>query len=270
MKNKKSLFIFLGIFIFMIIPKNVYAISYPFGANNFTQDTFSFALPGSWANHGSGTLKTSISLYYNETIYPLTDFTIESPTIRQISAVSGNQGYICDIGNSAVSNVLNKPSDNFSISTSITYTVSCNMVMGSDGLGGFHIYFDRHGKTINNITGGPNITFTKSDSQNIISSQQATTNAINDNWNNFSNADLDDSDKQSPNTDNYNDYQTAENNLFDKMDEADTDNLDVAIDSNSATWVWDRITEWLGTHALLMSFLVSMLSIGIIKMALGR
>lgn len=84
------------------------------------------------------------------------------------------------------------------------------------------------------------------------------------------NMDIDSSDKVPPNTDAYSSYQTAENNLFGKMNNADITDMEIAIDTNSSTWVWDRITSWLATNPLLSSFLISMLSIGIIKMALGR
>lgn len=93
---------------------------------------------------------------------------------------------------------------------------------------------------------------------------------INNQLDNIIDMDLDASDKVQPNTDDYTDYQTAENNLFGKMNNANINNMNIAIDANSSTWVWSRITDFLSSHALLMSFLVSMLSIGIIKMALGR
>lgn len=99
--------------------------------------------------------------------------------------------------------------------------------------------------------------------QNIINNQ-------NQNWSNFNNTDLDNSDKTLPNTNSFNNYTSAENQLFDKMQNADTSVLNVAIDPNTSSWIWNRITDWLGSHSLLMAFLTSMLSIGIIKMALGR
>lgn len=104
-----------------------------------------------------------------------------------------------------------------------------------------------------------------SDTQ-IIEQQQETNNKIDE----IQNSDISSESKESPNTDQYDDYQDAENSLFDKMEQADTSNLNVAIDGNSANFVWDTITRFYNSNALLMNFLISILSIGIIKMALGR
>ena len=88
--------------------------------------------------------------------------------------------------------------------------------------------------------------------------------------NNIDSADLDSSDKLPANTSEFSSMQTAQNNLYSKMNNADINNMNIAIDTNSSNWVWGRVTDFLGSHALLMSFLISMLSIGIIKMALNR
>lgn len=100
----------------------------------------------------------------------------------------------------------------------------------------------------------------------IVSEQQKTNTKLDE----IQNSDISNDSKESPNTNEFNDYQKAENGLFDKMKQADTNNLDVAIDGNSANFVWDTITRFYNSNALLMNFLISILSIGIIKMALGR
>lgn len=105
------------------------------------------------------------------------------------------------------------------------------------------------------------------DPVNTLKEQQQKTN---DKIDDIKNSDITNESKEAPNTNEFNDYQKAENGLFDKMKQADTNNLDVAIDGNSANFVWDTITRFYNSNALLMNFLISILSIGIIKMALGR
>ena len=83
-------------------------------------------------------------------------------------------------------------------------------------------------------------------------------------------SDISSESKESPNTKEFNDYQDAEKGLFEKMETADTSKLNVAIDGNSANFVWDTITRFYNSNALIMNLLISILSIGIIKMALGR
>ena len=82
--------------------------------------------------------------------------------------------------------------------------------------------------------------------------------------------DINDNDKVQPNSSQYNSMVSAQNTLISDMASADIDDMEIAIDTSSSTWVWDRITSWLATNPLLSSFLVSMLSIGIIKMAFNR
>lgn len=110
------------------------------------------------------------------------------------------------------------------------------------------------------------IQYCKDTDTQIIEKQQETNTKLDE----IQNSDISNDSKESPNTNEFNDYQKAENGLFDKMKQADTNNLDVAIDGNSANFVWDTITRFYNSNALLMNFLISILSIGIIKMALGR
>lgn len=278
MKNKKSLLIFLGIFIFMIIPKNVYAESvYSISAGGVD-------LTGSNGSYQVGPYSSSYSFNVDVVDYGIHNFYILYVSVANTDNLSASlsggcntscfgsnvnvirtgtsegqypnfaivlrKGKLdCGVGSGAclISNIL-------TVSSNKNFYLNVNGAIATDTDPSLYSNFQDFQSVINNQNNNAN---------NIINNQ-------NQNWSNFNNTDLNNDDKEAPNTDNYNDYQTAENNLFDKMDEADTNNLNVAIDSNSATWVWARITEWLNCHALLMSFLVSMLSIGIIKMALGR
>ena len=73
-----------------------------------------------------------------------------------------------------------------------------------------------------------------------------------------------------PDDDNFNDYESAENNLKDKVNQADLSNLTIGIDSKSSSWVWDTLTRLLKSSSSVFSMIISILSIGVIKLALGR
>lgn len=277
MKNKMSLFIFLGIFIFMIIPKNVYAASDLFitaGGVDITNGNSVYSRTGA----SSYTFQVSATSYTTYDFYIL--YVAVANTDNLNASLSGGCNSSCfgsgvTVQQTGISNgqyptfivILRRGKFDCGVGSGACI-VDNNLTLSSDR----SFYLEVYGAVGTNEN--PALNNNYQDFQSVIKNQNQNTNNIinnqNQNWSNFNNTDLSNSDKEAPNTDNYNDYQTAENNLFDKMQQANTNNLNVAIDSNSATWVWARITEWLNCHALLMSFLVSMLSIGIIKMALGR
>ena len=95
-------------------------------------------------------------------------------------------------------------------------------------------------------------------------------NETNDKLDDIIDADISDEDKKMPDDSSYQDYTDAEGDLMDKINEADLDSLDIAIDTNSSNFVWDTITDILQAHPLIMSTIIAILSIGVIKLALGR
>lgn len=82
--------------------------------------------------------------------------------------------------------------------------------------------------------------------------------------------DISDEDKELPNDDAYQDYTEAEDDLMDAVNEADLDVLEIAIDEDSSNFVWDTLTELIQSHTLIFGTVIAILSIGIIKLALGR
>lgn len=82
--------------------------------------------------------------------------------------------------------------------------------------------------------------------------------------------DISDEDKELPNDDAYQDYTEAEDDLLDKVNEADMDALEIAIDEDSSNFVWDTLTDLITSHTLIFGTVIAILSIGIIKLALGR
>lgn len=82
--------------------------------------------------------------------------------------------------------------------------------------------------------------------------------------------DISDDDKELPDDSAFNDYTEVEDDLMDYVNEADTSILDVAIDVDSSSFVWDTLTSLIQSHTLIFSTIIAILSIGIIKLALGR
>lgn len=75
---------------------------------------------------------------------------------------------------------------------------------------------------------------------------------------------------ESPDDSGYDDYESAEGDLKDKVNQADLTNLSIGIDSKSSTWVWDTLTRLIQSSSAVFSMIISILSIGVIKLALGR
>lgn len=95
-------------------------------------------------------------------------------------------------------------------------------------------------------------------------------NQTNNKLDNIIDKDISSSDKQLPNDDSYQDYNNAESSLKDKVSQADMSNIDIAIDVNSSSFVWNTLSSFIQSHQLIFSMIISILSIGIIKLALGR
>lgn len=83
-------------------------------------------------------------------------------------------------------------------------------------------------------------------------------------------SDLDASDKELPDNSSFNDYENAEGALIDKVNQADMSNLNIGIDVNASKWIWNTLTSFIESHSAVFAMFISILSIGIIKLALGR
>lgn len=102
--------------------------------------------------------------------------------------------------------------------------------------------------------------------QIIINSQQETNDKLDD----ITSMDIPDESKEDLDDSSFQDYSDAESDLMDSVGEADLSNVDIAIDSDSSNFIWDTITDIFNSHPLIMSTVIAILSIGIIKLALGR
>ena len=101
---------------------------------------------------------------------------------------------------------------------------------------------------------------------NLQNQQQQTNDKLDD----ITNMDIPDSSKEDLDDSSYQDYQGAEDDLMDSVGEADLSSVDISIDGDSSSFIWDTITDIFQSHPLIMSTVIAILSIGIIKLALGR
>lgn len=90
----------------------------------------------------------------------------------------------------------------------------------------------------------------------------------NDKLDDMINADADAS--VNPDDSKYNDYEDAEGDLKDKVSEADLSNISIGIDNKSSSWIWNTLTSLLQSHSVIFGMVIAILSVGIIKLALGR
>lgn len=67
-----------------------------------------------------------------------------------------------------------------------------------------------------------------------------------------------------------NDYESSEDALLNEDRLNSINDIDISIDSNTNDFIWDFITSAINTHTRIFGFVVTILSIGIIKLALNR
>lgn len=84
------------------------------------------------------------------------------------------------------------------------------------------------------------------------------------------NSDLNESDKEQPNMDNFNEYKVVEEGILDKFKNVTLDGVNVGLDIDSSNWIWTTLTSLFESHRVVWGSMLSFLSIGIIKLVLGR
>ena len=137
------------------------------------------------------------------------------------------------------------------------------------GFGNTRFEFDNSTANIIN-KGNEIISEVQAGNQAVIDNQNKNQQQTNDRLDEIINSDISNADKELPNDDDYKNYQNAEDSLMDKVNQADTSIIDIAIDTNSSNFVWNNLTKFLQSHRLIFSTFIAILSIGIIKLALGR
>lgn len=107
----------------------------------------------------------------------------------------------------------------------------------------------------------------------IVESIQENTEALNkqtESIDEIKNADLPEDKKELPDDSAFKDMESVEGDLMDSIGQADMSSLDIGIDTSSSTFVWDTLTKSIKAHPTVFGMFISILSIGVIKLALGR
>lgn len=109
------------------------------------------------------------------------------------------------------------------------------------------------------------------DSNSVLFEEMITQNEeTNQKLDDITNMDIPAEDKQQPDSSSFDDYESAESDLLDNVSQADMSVLDIPIDSSTSSFIWDFVTRSIQSHSLVFSMFIAILSIGIIKLALGR
>ena len=87
---------------------------------------------------------------------------------------------------------------------------------------------------------------------------------------NIKDMDAPDSAKTKPDDSDYKNYEKAESDLTDKISDIPTDTLEIGIDANSSNFIFDTMNKLINAHPAVFSMFIAILSIGIIKLGLGR
>lgn len=111
----------------------------------------------------------------------------------------------------------------------------------------------------------------------IISNEQATTNAINNqtqqqqnNHDELMDEDIDATSKQEVDQTQYNNYKNKEQQLMGVTSGTSLNDLNIGIDANTSSTIWQLITRIIQQNSKIFGLFISILSIGIIKIALTR
>lgn len=107
-------------------------------------------------------------------------------------------------------------------------------------------------------------------SSDIINNQNQNQQQTNEKLDDITNMDISDKDKEMPDSSSYDDYNSTEQELLNKTKDTDLSILDIGIDTKSSSWVWDTLTSLLKSHSAIFGMVIAILSIGIIKLVLGR
>lgn len=67
-----------------------------------------------------------------------------------------------------------------------------------------------------------------------------------------------------------NEYHTKEQTLMDNFNSSQLNVVDINVDTNSNKWVWDRITEYINLNSIITTMIITIMSLGVIKLVMNR
>lgn len=100
----------------------------------------------------------------------------------------------------------------------------------------------------------------------ILDSQNKTNSKLDD----IKDMDAPESATTKPDDSDYQNYENAQGSLTDKISDIDTDNVNIAIDPSSSNFIFDTMNKLIKSNPLIFTMFITILSIGIIKLGLGR
>lgn len=199
------------------------------------------------------------SLKYDISFY----FTFNNDVLPFVSL----NGYTCDVSYA----IYNDFSNETQLYTKYAIADCKNVVPYSNG--DLHMYFYAKGLLPKRVSVNERIYFFKHDESKVIEDaikdqtdqQHKDSEAVKDA---IEGDNLDTGSIESSKNDALDDYKNAEGNL--NLDGADLSSIQLALKPIVASRVWSTIQTFLDTNAKLMQYVISMLSIGLIKLFLGR
>lgn len=95
-------------------------------------------------------------------------------------------------------------------------------------------------------------------------------NKTNDKIDDIKDMDIDSDAKEKPDDSDYKNYEKSQGDITDKIDDVPMDNLDIGIDADSSNFIFESMYKFINAHPAVFSMFIAILSIGIIKLGLGR
>lgn len=208
----------------------------------------------------------------------------QTPTsqINQVTLMQTDGGeFVCDIGQST------QYVDNTTLNNTVTAICDVDL-QNNNGITHVNFYRNTVAGTLLVIPGlfmeiitteqpNVNVNVNQQEVTQAIQSSQAQvhqdiqqSNAIANDIKNAINEDVGNNYKQTPNQTDYNNYHNQEQSILGQISNTDTSAINIQNNNNANLFIWDTITKSLQSHAKVMALMISILSIGIIKLILNR
>lgn len=192
--------------------------------------------------------------------------------ISQLYLTSNNDVYNCEIGN------LQTYTDN--TKQEIVQSIKCPVNLQNKGITGITIGIKQNSvsERTEYWTSQYATFYTNNENKEIIEAIETQTNQqaqqwMQDatNWSAFENTDISNNAKQQPSQQNYDSVHTFEESIFSDLDDPNILSLiDLGIDTETNTWIWNTMTGIFNANVRVMTMVISVLTLGLAKFLMGR
>lgn len=104
----------------------------------------------------------------------------------------------------------------------------------------------------------------------VINSVNNMTNQLLQKQDEWQNTDLDNNTKQNADTTQYNTTIGKEEDIIDSIGNIDENQIQISLNPSTSNWIWETLTRLIQSNTIVFSTLISILSIGVIKLILRR